>query len=105
MTKGLEVLMYNFVFFWIYMANIRPAKSLPNVETRYGNIDIVVFRENTEDLYIGLEEVISEGEIHAIKKITRQASERIIKASFEYAQNNGRHKVTCVHKPNILKKE
>ena len=86
------------------MANIRPAKSLPNVETRYGNIDIVVFRENTEDLYIGLEEVISEDEIHAIKKITRQASERIIKASFEYAQNNGRHKVTCVHKANILKK-
>lgn len=85
-------------------ANIRPAKSLPNVETRYGNIDIVVFRENTEDLYIGLEEVISEDEIHAIKKITRQASERIIKAAFEYTQNNGRHKVTCVHKANILKK-
>lgn len=84
-------------------ANIRPAKSLPNIETRYGNIDIVVFRENTEDLYIGLEEVISEDEVHAIKKITRHASERIIKAAFGYARANNRKKVTCVHKANILK--
>lgn len=84
--------------------NIRPAKSLPNVETRYGNIDIVVFRENTEDLYIGEETVIKENEeVHAIKKITRFASERIIKAAFEYALANNRHKVTCVHKANILK--
>lgn len=85
-------------------ANIRPAKSLPNVETRYGNIDIVVFRENTEDLYIGDETVISDDEVHAIKKITRKASNRIIKAAFEYAKANGRKKVTCVHKANILKK-
>lgn len=85
-------------------ANIRPAKSLANVKTRYDNVDLVVFRENTEDLYIGKEEVISEDEVHAIKKITRKCSERIIKSAFEYARNNKRKKVTCVHKANILKK-
>ena len=84
-------------------ANIRPARSLPNVKTRYDDVDLVVFRENTEDLYIGLEEAISDDEVHAIKKITRKASERIIRAAFEYARANDRKKVTCVHKANILK--
>lgn len=85
-------------------ANVRPAKLLPNVKSRYENIDLVVFRENTEDLYIGHETVISDDEIHAIKKITRKASERIIRESFEYAVKNNRKLVTCVHKANILKK-
>lgn len=85
-------------------ANIRPAKSIPNVITRYDNIDLVVFRENTEDLYIGLEEQIDSDTVHAIKKITRSASERIIRCAFEYAKANNRHLVTCVHKANILKK-
>lgn len=85
-------------------ANIRPARSIPNVITRYDNIDLVVFRENTEDLYIGLEEQIDEDTVHAIKKITRKASTRIIRAAFEYAKENNRHLVTCVHKANILKK-
>lgn len=85
-------------------ANIRPARSLPGVKTRYDDVDLVVFRENTEDLYIGLEEEISKDEIHAIKKITRKASERIIRSAFEYAKANNRKKVTCVHKANILKK-
>ena len=84
-------------------ANIRPAKSMPNVKTPFENIDIVTFRENTEDLYIGEETKISDDEFHAIKKITRNASERIIKAAFEYAVKNNRKKVTCVHKANILK--
>ena len=84
-------------------ANIRPAKSMPNVKTPFENIDIVTFRENTEDLYIGEETKISDDEVHAIKKITRNASERIIKAAFEYAVKNNRKKVTCVHKANILK--
>lgn len=84
-------------------ANIRPAKSMPNVKTPFDNIDIITFRENTEDLYIGQEEMISEDEVHAIKKITRKASERIIRAAFEYAVKNNRKKVTCVHKANILK--
>ena len=85
-------------------ANIRPAKSNKYVKSRFENVDLVVFRENTEDLYIGLENEISADEIHAIKKITRKCSERIIKAAFEYAINNNRKKVTCVHKANILKK-
>ena len=85
-------------------ANIRPAKSLKGVKTKYDNVDLVTFRENTEDLYIGLEEEISKDEVHAIKKITRKASERIIKSAFNYAINNNRKKVTCVHKANILKK-
>lgn len=84
-------------------ANIRPAKSMPNVKTPFDNIDIITFRENTEDLYIGQEEMISEDEVHAIKKITRKASERIIRAAFDYAVKNNRKKVTCVHKANILK--
>ena len=85
-------------------ANIRPAKSLKGVKTKYDNVDLVTFRENTEDLYIGLEEEISKDEVHAIKKITRKASERIIRSAFDYALNNNRKKVTCVHKANILKK-
>lgn len=85
-------------------ANIRPARSIPGIKTRYDDVDLVVFRENTEDLYIGIEEEISNDEIHAIKKITRKASERIIRSAFEYAKNNNRKKVTCVHKANILKK-
>ena len=85
-------------------ANIRPAKSMPNIDVPFKDIDIITFRENTEDLYIGEEEVIVPNEeIHAIKKITRKASERIIKAAFEYAIKNNRKKVTCVHKANILK--
>ena len=85
-------------------ANIRPAKSLKGVKTKYDNVDLVTFRENTEDLYIGLEEEISADEVHAIKKITRKASERIIRSAFDYAVDNNRKKVTCVHKANILKK-
>lgn len=84
-------------------ANIRPAKSMPNVKTPFENIDIVTFRENTEDLYIGEETMIDENTVHAIKLITRGASERIIRAAFEYAIKNHRKKVTCVHKANILK--
>ncbi|MEG2329328.1 isocitrate/isopropylmalate dehydrogenase family protein [Anaerorhabdus sp.] len=91
------------IIFDLY-ANVRPAKLLPNVKSRYENIDLVVFRENTEDLYIGEETVISADEVHAIKKITRKGSERIIRSAFEYAVNNNRKKVTCVHKANILKK-
>lgn len=84
-------------------ANIRPAKSLPNVITRYSDVDLIVFRENTEDLYIGEETMINENEAHAIKKITRRASERIIRAAFDYAVSHHRKRVTCVHKANILK--
>lgn len=85
-------------------ANIRPAKSNPALKTQFSSIDLVTVRENTEDLYIGEEIEIDEDTIHAIKLITRKASERIIRKAFEYAVENGHKKVTCVHKANILKK-
>lgn len=84
-------------------ANIRPAKSNAAVITPFPNVDIVTFRENTEDLYVGVEELIDEDTVHATKIITRKASERIIRDAFEFALANHRHKVTCVHKANILK--
>jgi len=84
-------------------ANIRPAKSNQAVVTPFQNVDIVVFRENTEDLYVGIEEQVDENTIVAKKIITRKASERIIRDAFEYAKTHGRKKVTCVHKANILK--
>lgn len=84
-------------------ANIRPAKTNQAVKTPFPDVDIVVFRENTEDLYVGVEEQIDENTVHATKVITRQASERIIRDAFEYALTHHRRKVTCVHKANILK--
>lgn len=84
-------------------ANIRPAKSNAAVETPFHDVDIVTFRENTEDLYVGIEKRVDEDTVVAEKIITRRASERIIRDAFEYALNNGRKKVTCVHKANILK--
>lgn len=84
-------------------ANVRPAKSNAAVKTPFENVDIVMFRENTEDLYAGVEEMISPDEAHSIKIITRKCSERIIRAAFDYARKQGRKKVTCVHKANIMK--
>lgn len=84
-------------------ANIRPAKSNAAVETPFPDVDIVTFRENTEDLYVGIENWVDEDTVVAKKIITRKASERIIRDAFEYAVNHGRKKVTCVHKANILK--
>lgn len=84
-------------------ANIRPAKSNTAVKTPFDHVDIVTFRENTEDLYVGVEEQIDADTVHATKIITRKASTRIIRDAFAYARANGRKKVTCVHKANILK--
>ncbi len=84
-------------------ANVRPAKSNPAIITPFANVDIVTFRENTEDLYVGVEEQIDADTVHATKIITRKASERIIRAAFAYAKANHRKRVTCVHKANILK--
>lgn len=84
-------------------ANIRPVKSIPGVKAINDNVDIVIFRENTEDLYAGIEEVVSEDEVHAIKVITRKASRNIARAAFEYAKKNNRKKVTAIHKANIMK--
>lgn len=84
-------------------ANLRPCKNLPNVKTRFDNVDIVVVRENTEDLYAGIERQVDSDTAESIKIITRKASERIAKFAFDYAVNNGRKEVTCVTKANIMK--
>lgn len=84
-------------------ANIRPAKSNTAVKTPFENVDIVIFRENTEDLYAGVEEMVDKDTAHSIKIITRKCSERIIRDAFDYAMRHGRRKVTCVHKANIMK--
>ena len=85
--------------------NFRPSRNLPGIETRYDNIDLAIFRENTEGIYIGEEKYENEEKTSAIavKRITKKGSERIIKSAFEYAKNNGISKVTVVHKANILK--
>ncbi|MBG9983612.1 NAD-dependent isocitrate dehydrogenase [Aerococcaceae bacterium DSM 111022] len=83
--------------------NMRPVQSHEGVETRYENIDHIIFRENTEDLYAGKEEKISDDEMHSIKVITRQGSERIARKAFEYAEKTGAEKVTVVTKANIMK--
>lgn len=82
--------------------NLRPVYSFKNIST-YPNVDIVMVRENTEDLYIGEEYEIENG-FEAKKRITLSATDRIIRYAFEYAVRNNRKKVTCVHKANILKK-
>ena len=84
-------------------ANLRPCYNLPNVKTRYDKVDIVVVRENTEDLYAGIERQVDEDTAESIKIITRSASERIAKFAFDYAINNRRKEVCVVTKANICK--
>jgi isocitrate dehydrogenase (NAD+) len=84
-------------------ANLRPCYNIPNVKTRYDNVDIVVVRENTEDLYAGIERQVDEDTAESIKRITRQASERISRFAFDYAVKNNREFVTVVTKANICK--
>jgi len=86
-------------------SNIRPCRNLPGVKTRFENVDIVIFRENTEGIYIGEEKYEDERKTSAIaiKRITEKGCHRIIKSAFEYAKSNNLDKVTVVHKANILK--
>ena len=84
-------------------ANLRPCYNLPNVKTRYDNVDIVVVRENTEDLYAGIERQVDEDTAESIKIITRKASLRIAEFAFDYAVKNNRKEVTVVTKANICK--
>jgi isocitrate dehydrogenase (NAD+) len=84
-------------------ANLRPVRALPNVPCRYPELDLVVVRENTEDLYSGIEHVVVPGVVESIKIITEKASTRVSKFAFEYARTEGRKKVTAVHKANIMK--
>jgi isocitrate dehydrogenase (NAD+) len=84
-------------------ANLRPARSIKGMVTRYEDVDLVIVRENTEDLYAGIEHMVGKDAAESIKIITRAASERIARFAFEYAVANGRRKVTAVHKANIMK--
>ena len=86
-------------------ANVRPVKTLPGIKTRFQDvtIDMVIFRENTEDLYSGLEHEIVRDVVTSLKVITRTASERIARYAFDYARKNGRRQVIAIHKANIMK--
>src|SRR6478609_776470 len=84
-------------------ANLRPARSMQGVESRYEDVDLIIVRENTEDLYAGIEHMVGRDAAESIKIITREASERIARFAFDYAVANGRRKVTAVHKANIMK--
>src|SRR5579872_33551 len=86
-------------------ANVRPVRTLPGIKTRFADlaIDMVIFRENTEDLYAGLEHEVVKDVVTGLKVITRTASLRIAKYAFEYARRHGRKKVTAIHKANIMK--
>ena len=84
-------------------ANLRPVYNLPGVQSRFQDVDLVLVRENTEDLYSGLEHEVIPGVVESLKIITERASTRIARFAFEYARKNGRKRVTSVHKANIMK--
>ena len=84
-------------------ANLRPVLSLPGLKNRFGDVDLIVIRENTEDLYSGLEHEVVPGVVESLKVITKTASERIARFAFEYARRENRNSITAVHKANILK--
>jgi isocitrate dehydrogenase (NAD+) len=84
-------------------ANFRPVKSLPGMETKYPNVDLIIFRENTEGLYSGIEHEVVPGVVESLKIITEKASTRISKHAFAYARKMGRKKIHVIHKANIMK--
>ncbi len=84
-------------------ANLRPVKNLPDVKSRFENVDIVLVRENTEDLYSGLEHEVVPGVVESLKIITEKASTRIARFAFDYARKHGRGKIHAIHKANIMK--
>ncbi len=84
-------------------ANLRPVANLPHVRTRFEHVDLVIVRENTEDLYAGLEHEVVPGVVESLKIITERASTRIARFAFEYAKKMGRRRITGIHKANIMK--
>jgi isocitrate dehydrogenase (NAD+) len=84
-------------------ANLRPVRNLPGVESRFSNVNLIIVRENTEDLYSGLEHEIVPGIVESLKIITERASTRIARFAFDYARAHGRKRVTAIHKANIMK--
>jgi isocitrate dehydrogenase (NAD+) len=84
-------------------ANLRPVRNLPGVQSRYSDVDLVIVRENTEDLYAGLEHVVVPGVVESLKIITEKASTNIARFAFEHARAFKRKRVTAIHKANIMK--
>jgi isocitrate dehydrogenase (NAD+) len=84
-------------------ANLRPVKNLPGVKSHFANVNLVIVRENTEDLYSGLEHEVVPGVVESLKIITERASTRIARFAFEYAKRHGRKKIHAIHKANIMK--
>ncbi len=84
-------------------ANLRPVKNLPGVKSHFDGVDVVIVRENTEDLYSGLEHEVVPGVVESLKIITEKASTRIARFAFEYARKHGRKKIHAIHKANIMK--
>eukprot|EP00850_Spirogloea_muscicola_P003347 SM000013S26516 [mRNA] locus=s13:829185:831388:+ [translate_table: standard] len=85
-------------------ANVRPCLSIPGHKTRYDNVDLITIRENTEGEYSGLEHQVVKGVVESLKIITRQASSRVAEYAFQFAKDNGRERVSAIHKANIMKK-
>ena len=85
-------------------ANLRPVRNLPGIDARFGDVDLVIVRENTEGLYSGLEHEVVPGVVESLKIITDYASTRVSRFAFEYARRHGRKRITAVHKANIMKK-
>lgn len=83
--------------------NVRPVRNYPGVESRYDMVDLLIFRENSEDLYLGLERMIDEGTAEAVKIISLRATERVARFAFEYMRRLGRRRLTIGHKANVLK--
>ena len=84
-------------------ANLRPVRNLPGVQSRYSDVDLIIVRENTEDLYAGLEHEVVPGVVESLKIITEKASTNIARFAFDYARTFGRKRVTAIHKANIMK--
>ncbi len=84
-------------------ANFRPIKNLPGLETRYPDVDLIIIRENTEGLYVGLEHEVVPGVIESLKVMTEKGCTRIAKFAFAYAKQHGRRKIHAIHKANIMK--
>ena len=84
-------------------ANLRPVKNIPGIQTPFNNVDLIIVRENTEDLYSGLEHTVAPGVVESLKVITERASTRIAKFAFDYARRHSRKKIVAVHKANIMK--
>ncbi|MBI4195696.1 MAG: isocitrate/isopropylmalate dehydrogenase family protein [Betaproteobacteria bacterium] len=83
--------------------NVRPVRNYPGVPSRYDRVDLLIFRENSEDLYVGMERMIDEGTAEAIKIISLRATERVARFAFDYMRRLGRHKLTIGHKANVMK--